>query len=73
MPKSTNLKPSAPEANVRLLRVNNVCRRLNLPERTVRWLAKHERIRARKIDGKSWGFLPDDVETYRMERNDAYR
>jgi excisionase family DNA binding protein len=57
----------------RLLRVNNVCRRLELPERTVRWLAKHGRIRARKIDGKSWGFLSEDVERYRLENRYGQR
>jgi hypothetical protein len=48
------------------LRVNNVARRLQLPERTVRHLALTNRIPAFKIDGKSWGFWPEDVELYRL-------
>jgi hypothetical protein len=57
------------------LRVNNVARRLNKPERTIRYLACTNRIRAFKIDGKSWGFWPDDVEFYRtsMEGHNAER
>ena len=48
------------------LRVNNVARRLQLPERTVRYLALTNRIPAFKIDRKSWGFWPEDVELYRL-------
>jgi hypothetical protein len=57
------------------LRVNNVARRLGKPERTIRYLASVSKIRAFKIDKKSWGFWPDDVEIYRqlMEANDAER
>jgi hypothetical protein len=55
------------------LRVNNVARRLHKPERTIRYLAATNRIPAFKIDGKSWGFWPQDVEMYRLflEANDA--
>ena len=57
------------------LRVNNVARRLGKPERTVRYLASVSKIRAFKIDKKSWGFWSKDVEIYRqrMEANDAER
>lgn len=57
------------------LRVNNVARRLGKAERTIRYLASTSRIRAFKIDKKSWGFLPDDVEEYRRsaEGRDAER
>jgi hypothetical protein len=55
------------------LRVNNVAARLQKPERTVRHLAFTNRLPAFKIDGKSWGFWPDDVDVYRrlMEAHDA--
>jgi hypothetical protein len=57
------------------LRVNNVARRLQKPERTVRHLAFTCRIRAFKIDGKSWGFWPEDVDAYQLsqEARDAER
>ena len=57
------------------LRVNNVARRLRKKERTVRHLASTQRIRAFKIDRKSWGFWPEDVERYRsfLEARDAER
>jgi hypothetical protein len=57
------------------LRVNNVKRRLNnMPERTIRHLAKTKRLPAFKIDGKSWGFWPEDVENYKhfLEGRNAY-
>jgi hypothetical protein len=59
----------------RPLRVNNVARRLSLAERTVRYLAENEKINAFKIDGKSWGFWPEEVELYKqlMEARDAER
>jgi hypothetical protein len=55
------------------LRVNNVAARLQKPERTVRHLALTKKLPAFKIDGKSWGFWPDDVDVYRqlMEARDA--
>ena len=55
------------------LRVNNVARRLSKPERTVRHLAFTHRIPAFKIDGKSWAFWPEDVESCRQleEMRDA--
>lgn len=57
----------------RPLRVNNVMRRLNRAERTVRHLAKTQRIPAFKVNRKSWGFWPEDVESYKrqMEERDA--
>lgn len=67
MPTTTGFDTSA-LPTPRLLRVNNVRRRLKLHERTVRWLAEQGRIPARKIDRKSWGFRPEDVERFRRER-----
>lgn len=57
----------------RPLRVNNVVRRLKMPERTIRYLAQTGRLPAFKIDGKSWGFWPEDVENYKRigEAHDA--
>ena len=72
MPTTADFHASALPTQ-RFLRVNNVCRRLDLRERTVRWLAKQGRIPARKIDGKSWGFLPEDIEAYQMERDNGRR
>ena len=40
-------------------------RRLNLPERTVRYLAQTGRLPAFKLDGKSWGFWPEDVDAFK--------
>jgi excisionase family DNA binding protein len=57
----------------RPLRVNNVVRRLNLPDRTVRYLAQTGRLPAFKLDGKSWGFWPEDVDAFKcvMEADNA--
>lgn len=49
----------------RRLLVNNVARRLQLKERTIRHLAQTGRLAAFKIDKKSWGFWPEDVEYFR--------
>jgi len=49
---------------VRPLLVNNVARRLKRPERTVRHWAKIDKLRGFKIDGKSWGFWPQDVDAF---------
>jgi excisionase family DNA binding protein len=59
----------------RPLRVNNVARRLQRSERRVRQLAEAGDIPAFKIDGKSWGFRPRDVDTYKqlLEARDAER
>jgi excisionase family DNA binding protein len=46
------------------LRVNNVAQRLGIPQRTVRHWAKTGKLRAFKIDKKSWGFLPHDVDSW---------
>lgn len=65
-----------PQLKRHCLRVNNVARRLNLKERTVRWLAKTGVLPAHKIDRKSWGFWPEDVEAHRrrMEgRRESWR
>jgi excisionase family DNA binding protein len=55
------------------LRVNNVARRLQRSERRVRQLAEAGDIPAFKIDGKSWGFRPSDVDIYKqfLEARDA--
>ena len=68
-----NLQTSCLAPLRRPLRVNNVVRRLNLPERTVRHLAQTGRLRAFKLDGKSWGFWPEDVDDYKqiMEADNA--
>ena len=50
------------------LRVNNVAKRLDLRERMVRHLALLHKIPAFKIDGKSWGFWPDEVERFKRAR-----
>jgi excisionase family DNA binding protein len=57
------------------LRVNNVARRLRRSERRVRQLASAGELAAFKIDGKSWGFRPEDVEAYQLfqEALDAER
>lgn len=49
----------------RPLRVNNVVRRLNLPDRTVRYLAQTGRLPAFKLDRKSWGFWAEDVDAFK--------
>ena len=56
---------ATPQARRRFLRVNNVARRLGKSERTVRWLAGTGAVPAFKIDKKSWGFWPEDVEAHR--------
>lgn len=55
----------SPATRRRPLRVNNVARRLRKNERTIRHLAFTKRIPAFKINRKSWGFWPEDVEQYR--------
>ena len=55
----------------RPLRVNNVRKRLGLSERAVRYLAETKRLPAFKIDKKSWGFRVEDVERYRLARENA--
>ena len=59
----------------RPLRVNNVARRLQRSERRVRQLAETGELSAFKIDRKSWGFRPCDVDTYKqhVEARDADR
>ena len=54
------------------LRANNVAKRLGLNERTVRHLAQHKTLLAFKIDRKSWGFWPEDVDQYRAQRERFY-
>lgn len=59
----------------RPLRVNNVARRIQRSQRRVRQLAETGELPAFKIDGKSWGFRPSDVDLYKqiMEARDADR
>jgi excisionase family DNA binding protein len=59
----------------RPLRVNNIARRLGKSERRVRQLAESGKLPAFKIDGKSWGSWPSDVDAYKqlLEARDADR
>jgi hypothetical protein len=50
--------------HVRPLLVNNVARRLNRPERTIRYWAQIDKLHGFKIDGKSWGFWPQEVDAF---------
>jgi Helix-turn-helix domain len=59
-------------SSTRLLLVNNVCRRLGVSERMVRHLALTHQLPATKIDKKSWGFRPADVEELRKRRERRY-
>jgi DNA-binding transcriptional MerR regulator len=59
---NTGLPPRPP------LRVNNVARRLKLTPRMIRHLASTGIIPAFKLDGKSWGFLPEDIKRYEQIR-----
>lgn len=49
-------------SNERYLYVNNVARRLNVSERTVRYWAANGRIPAIRIGVKIWRFRPIDIE-----------
>jgi hypothetical protein len=71
MPTTENASPHLPSrSSQRALRVNNVMRRLNMPERTVRHLAKTQKIPAFKLNRKSWGFWPEDVDRYKQLREE---
>jgi hypothetical protein len=50
----------------RPLRVNIIARRLKKSERRVRQLAESGELPAFKIDGKSWGSWPSDVDAYKQ-------
>jgi excisionase family DNA binding protein len=52
----------------RFLRVNNVVRRIGVPERTVRHWAATGRLRAVRLGKKIWGFDPDEVDTFERQR-----
>lgn len=56
----------------RTLRVNNVAYRIGRKERMVRYLMATNQIRAFKIDRKSWGCLPEDVDHYLELREARY-
>lgn len=53
------------------LRAHNVAKRLGRKTRTIRYLAQLGRIVAFKIDRKSWGFWPEDVENYRLKQDNC--
>ena len=53
------------------LRAHNVAKRLGRKTRTIRYLAQLGRIAAFKIDRKSWGFWPEDVENYRLKQDNC--
>jgi excisionase family DNA binding protein len=48
----------------RILRVNNVAKRLGLPKRTVRYMAAHGRIPAFKPGRRAWFFNAVEIEAY---------
>ena len=52
----------------RLLRVNNVVRRISAPERTIRYWAATGQLNAVKIGKKIWFFDPDEVEAFARVR-----
>ena len=54
------------------LRVNNVARRLRRKERTIRHLALKGQLRGFKIDKKSWGFWPEDIDRYERLREERH-
>jgi predicted site-specific integrase-resolvase len=54
----------------RFLRVNNVVRRIGVPERTIRHWAVTGRLNARRIGKKIWVFDPDEVEAFARQRRD---
>ena len=51
-------------AKPRILRVNNVAKRLGLPERTVRHMAARGRIPAFKSGRRAWSFYAPDLDAY---------
>jgi excisionase family DNA binding protein len=53
----------------RLLRVNNVVRRLGVPERTIRHWARTGRLPASKRGPKIWVFREVDVVAFMSERD----
>jgi excisionase family DNA binding protein len=48
----------------RILRVNNVAKRLGLPERTVRYMAAHGQIPAFKTGRRAWFFNAMEIEAH---------
>jgi excisionase family DNA binding protein len=51
-----------------VLRVNNVAKRLSLPERTVRHMAARGRIPAFKVGRRAWSFRASDVDAHLISR-----
>jgi len=47
-----------------MLRVNNVSKRLGIPERTVRYMAAHGRIPAFKSGRRAWSFYAADFDAH---------
>lgn len=58
-----------PRVPGRILRVNNVSKRLGLSERTVRYYAETRQIRAFKRGPKIWLFCEPDVIAFAIERD----
>ena len=52
------------KAKPRMLRVNNVSKRLGIPERTVRYMAAHGRIPAFKSGRRAWSFYAADFDAH---------
>jgi excisionase family DNA binding protein len=52
----------------RFLRVNNVVRRIGVPERTVRQWAATGRLRAIRGGKKIWLFDPDVIEAFILQK-----
>jgi excisionase family DNA binding protein len=56
--------PKQSSGRPRILRVNNVAKRLGLPERTVRHMAERGRIPAFKLGRRAWSFDAADVDAH---------
>jgi len=52
----------------RYLRVNNIVRRFDVSERTVRYWAAKGLLGAVRLGQKIWGFDPDEVEAFERRR-----
>jgi len=55
-------------SNRRVLRVNNVSRRLGVPERTIRYWAKTGRLAGFRLTPKIWGFRSEDIDDFARQR-----
>lgn len=52
----------------RVLRVNNVAKRLGVPERTIRHMAARGRIPAFKSGRRAWSFYASDIDAHVSDR-----